>query len=183
MADLSDSIFILHEPDRQARMKHMLGQTNPTTGRTWTQAALDELPKSFWNDNCRRKIPPPAELVVRMQECFARHEHDVDSAGSPLYTSAMAACHTRQMQLIQAGYLSGALQQHKGWKECKFTSNLLCMLNCLFLADYGLLLVLNTSLFEVPHVQYALTTSASRASTIYCPYPCGSRMHTAAEFL
>jgi hypothetical protein len=107
MADLSDSIFILHEPDKAARIDYLLGKINPSTNRNWTRAELDALPKSFWNDSCRRKIPPPSELSARLQECYARHQHDVDSAGVPLFTTSMAACHERQMQLIQAGYLSG----------------------------------------------------------------------------
>jgi hypothetical protein len=96
-----------HEPDKEARMKSMLKQTNPATQRKWTQAQLDELPNSFWNDSCRRKIPPPSELGPRLQACYMRHVNDVDTAGVPLFTPAMAACHERQLQLIQAGFLSG----------------------------------------------------------------------------
>lgn len=107
MADLSNSIFDLHEADKQARTMYLLQQKNPSTGKTWTRAEIDELPSSYWNDYCRRTIPGPDVLCSRMQACYDKHANDIDAKGTLLFTEKTSTVHKRQMELISKGYLSG----------------------------------------------------------------------------
>lgn len=107
MTDLSKAVFLLHEPDKLARTSYMLKQINPATGNKWTQVEINNLPDSYWNDYCRRLIPPPGVLSERVQACFDKHQNDVDPAGNLLFTNDTHQCHKRQMELIQKGYLSG----------------------------------------------------------------------------